>query len=184
MPEAANQTNSSTTLQLAPPRDLLPEPFWRSYGWAVVALALLIGAAMWLCVRAARRTKPALPIPPAVQAKRALEALRGREPNEAPVIEVAEIIRQFLIAEFSLPAHELTTPELSKTIREHPTINREIVAAVESFLRRCDAMKFAPQTTPEQTDLVAEALNLVNNVDTARANLKSVSSAPPIIASR
>lgn len=185
MPAAANQTNTpATTLQLAPPREPLPEPFWRSYGWAVVALALLIGAAVGLWLRIARRTKPTLSIPPAIQARRALEALRGRAPSDALVIDVAGILRQFLVGEFNLPAHELTTTELANAVRGHPTINGETASDVEAFLRRCDAMKFAARGTLAETDLIAEALDLVNRVDAARADVKAVGAAPPIIASR
>ncbi len=181
MPDA-NQTNASVTLQLAPPRDPLPEPFWRTYGWAVVAFALFVAVGVWLWLRAARRTKPALSIAPAVQARRALEALREREPGGALVVEVAGIVRRFLVGEFSLPTHEFTTTELGNTIRNHPASTSEIVADVENFLRRCDAIKFAARAT--SADLVAEALNLVDRVDAARANVKAVGAVPPIIASR
>jgi hypothetical protein len=184
MPAVTNQTNASVTLQLAPPREPLPEPFWRTYGWAIAGFALLVVAGVLVWARIMRRPKPAFSIPPAIQARRALEALRGSAQSEALASQIANTLRRFLMAEFSVPAHELTTPELSNTIRGHPTISSNIAAATDNVLRRCDAIKFAPHTTAAQTDLLAEALELVDRIDAARANTKAVNAAPPIIASR
>jgi hypothetical protein len=67
MPAVTNQTNASVTLQLAPPREPLPEPFWRTYGWAIAGFALLVVAGVLVWARIMRRPKPAFSIPPAIK---------------------------------------------------------------------------------------------------------------------
>ena len=93
---------------LRPVRGELAPGFWELYGgWFVLGMALLAAATVAV-LRYHRRKNPAIPTPPDVLARQALEILRGRTEDVALVTEVSRLLRQYLVAAFGLPPEELT----------------------------------------------------------------------------
>ncbi len=118
--------------------------------WMVVtagAVALVVLAlVMAVIVRTARkRPKTPPPTPREIALKRLKEAetdLTRKEPY-AFSIQVSDILRQYVSAQYHLHATEQTSPEFLAEAAKSPHFtgaDKELLAA---FLERCDLIKFA-----------------------------------------
>jgi hypothetical protein len=165
MEEVLRQTNDLVAnLELAPPLDPLPEPFWSAHGLKIAALLVLLAIAIAVWVRLRRRSAPHLTTPPAVQARRELQELRDRNPEALP-IETSRIIKRFLVEQLRLPRHEFTTAELGASLRLHPVVPGDAAEFAAAFLRRCDLLKFSDATSRPETDLIAAAAEVVERFE-------------------
>ncbi|MDE7069570.1 MAG: hypothetical protein K2O63_03505 [Alistipes sp.] len=138
------------------PQRTLPFRFGEIGGylaWGLLALAALAGAVLAARRLLARRGgiarlfRPAPPVPPHLEAIRALEALRHRKlwqsgQHKAYYSGLTDILRTYLAARYGFGAMEMTSDEIiAETGRlDLPLKNRADLTAV---LRQADLVKFA-----------------------------------------
>jgi hypothetical protein len=130
---------------IRPPLDVFPYPMWMVLTAGAVALVALALAVAGI-VRAARnRPKPAPPTAREVALRKLKEAeagLAGKEPY-AFSIEVSDILRQYVSAQYHLHATEQTSPEFLAEAAKSPHFTGADKALLAEFLERCDLIKFA-----------------------------------------
>jgi hypothetical protein len=123
-------------------KGMVPVP--HSWWWLLIPLALiLIGVAIWLW---RRRQKPVLAppiIPVLTPQETALAALQQLRQDSPPVEEfytrLADIVRQYIEAQFSLHAPERTTEEFLAEAK----LPAQQMALLGEFLQEADLVKFA-----------------------------------------
>lgn len=120
-------------------------PFWLALALALVALAALV---YWL-VRRRRRVEPPVaklepPVPPDVEALRALDALAlaGAVEQRAFYIRLTAIAKRYLERRLTAPVLEMTTAETLAFLRGHPHGN-DLLPVVRDVAEAADRVKFA-----------------------------------------
>lgn len=150
---------------VAPPADILPYPMWMVVT-AAVLIAILLGVVLWLIIRAIRR-RPAPPPPsPRTVALRALEALRPQVERIAPYefsIEVSDVLRSYVEAQYGLRAKEQTSPEFLGSLAAAPQFTDNDRDLLARFLEKCDLIKFAhiDASSADSDHLLGSALAFV-----------------------
>jgi len=161
---------------LLPPYTELPPGFWEQHGITVilgsVAVLAIIGVAAWLIFR----PRPLPVIPPEVQARRELEALRTQPEDGQVLSRASQIVRRYVLAAFDLSAGELTTHEFIRAMESSPRLTAEVREAIAEFLRRCDERKFGGSSGSVAGHGAAQALELVNRSEALRIG---IAGAPP-----
>lgn len=148
--------STSRTIYDIKPQRTLPFRFGEIGGylvWGLLALAALVGAVLVAVRLLARRGgvaqlfRPAPPVPPHVEAIRALEALHHRKlwqsgQHKAYYSGISDILRTYLAARYGFGAMEMTSDEIiAETGRlDLPLKSRSDLTAV---LRQADLVKFA-----------------------------------------
>ena len=163
-----NKTNLIEDLQL------IPVPPWYLTAWGVLLLAIGAFAAVWLLIRwwKKRRTAPPLAPPEVVGPPihedylRRLVELRERRPTLTAYdlsIEVAEILRGYLGRRFRYAILFQTTLEFLGTVIADAKLSNQQRGTIESFLKLCDAVKFArrPASETEQDGLLDTAERVI-----------------------
>ena len=154
--------------KLAPPYGPLPPTFWELHGkiviGAIIAVAVVAILAIWLRYR----RKPPVLVPPDVQARAALEALRDKAEDGILLSKVTQIIRAYIIAAFGLPPREFTTAEFCNILAADGRIGGELAASLSDFLRQCDERKFARPRPEASVNAVDQALGLVATAEARR----------------
>jgi hypothetical protein len=157
---------------LLPPYDEMPPTFWERCGiWVLVTVLGVVALGvlgMWLYFR----PKPHAILPPEVQARLALEALRQRPEDADCLGTVSQILRKYFIGAFELPPGELTTAEFCRALSSHDQIAAELSSAVADFLRRCDERKFSLMVAAAPLGAVIRGLELVALGEARRAQLR------------
>jgi len=157
--------------KLLPPYAELPPTFWEQHGLTLllgsVAGLLVVGLAVWLILR----PRPAPVLPPVVQARRALEALRSQEEDGTWLSRVSGVLRRYITAAFDLPVGEMTTRELIIAMESSQRLNNDLHQAIAEFLQRCDATKFAPGSSAQLQDAIGRALALIEQSEIRRVQL-------------
>jgi hypothetical protein len=175
--EAFDPAQPEPIPKLRPPRAEMPPAFWERYGvWvlvAVVLLLLLAGGLVWLL----RRPKAPVIVPPAVQARVALEPLLQQPEDGALLSRVSQILRRYVAAAFGLPSGELTTTEFCGALAGQEQIGPELSTAISAFLRQCDERKFAPLPPAQAFGAVAQVLQLIELAEARRAAVNPVAGA-------
>ena len=168
------QTNPATSDDLPPllpPRPEIPPSFWEQHSVAIVltvfVLASVVCALAWFVLR----PKPPVFLPPAVQARAALEPLRGQPETGMLLSKISQIVRSYFVAAFHLPAGELTTAEFCRFLQNRDLAGPELSGAVGEFLRQCDHRKFAPLGPLPPLGAVAGAAQLIEEAEVKRAGL-------------
>jgi hypothetical protein len=172
------QTNSETTnapLKLLPPYGELPPTFWEQNatqisfaGLGVVAFLICF---LWLVFR----PKPKIIVPPEVRAREALEHLRLQPEDGAVLSRVSQVVRNYFSAAFQLSLGELTTTEFIREISGNEKIGAELSTATANFLRECDNHKFSATAGSEKIDAANRALNLIEQAEQRRVQLRQIS---------
>jgi hypothetical protein len=169
------QTNSESTnapLKLFPPYGELPPTFWEqnasSISLAGLGLVVLMALGLWLFFRPKSKNV----IPPEAQAREALEKLRQQPENGAVLSCVSQAVRNYFSAAFKLSPGELTTTEFGREISDNEEIGEELATATANFLRDCDARKFSPTAGPAKLDAADRGLNLIEQAEQRRAQLR------------
>ncbi|HEX5222762.1 MAG TPA: hypothetical protein VFZ59_24615 [Verrucomicrobiae bacterium] len=158
--------------KLQPPLGEIPPTFWEQHGLAIilaaggVVLLIVLGIWFWL------QPKPVEPVPPEVQARTALEALSQRAEDGVVISQVSQILRQYVLAVFELPAGQPTTAEFCKLTAKSDTVGNELSNALAAFLRECDERKFAKSGSGDALNATARALELVNQAEARRERLR------------
>ena len=157
--------------ELNPPYAELPPTFWEQHGLSVaigsLVCLIVIGFVGWVIFR----PKPIPVLPPEVQARRALEALRAQPEDGALLSKVSQILKRYFIAAFRLPPGELTTSELVAAIGSSEAFTPELREAIGAFLQQCDGRKFATRAATESSRVVERALVLINQGEGRRVEL-------------
>jgi len=154
---------------LRPPRGEIPPSLVEQYGsWLIaggVLAFVLAGTIIWFLMR----PRPPVPVPPAVQARNALEPL-GIQPEDGALLsQVSYIVRRYAAAVFGLPRTELTTDEFCKALTQLESISPELSTELCGFLTECDRRKFAPSASAPPVlppGAVARAYQLIDHAET------------------
>jgi hypothetical protein len=162
-------SDDTNALKLLPPYGELPPTFWERYGPAILVIAFIVlvvaALVLWLVLKPRRQAS----LPPAVQAQRALEALRGRLEDGACLSSVSLILRHYFVSAFNLSINESTTGEFRQAISNDQQIGSELAAVMTEFLRECDERKFSLGTPTAPVGAVDRALRLVAQAEARRA---------------
>ncbi len=150
---------------IRPPLDVFPYPMWMvatAGAVALVALALVVAG----IVRAARsRPRAAPPTAREVALRKLREAeagLAGKEPY-AFSIQVSDILRQYVSAQYHLRATEQTSPEFLAEAAKSPHFTGADKMLLAEFLEHCDLIKFAHVEATEEDSraLLEQAVRFV-----------------------
>lgn len=129
----------------------------------------LLGAACvsFVAVILAWPRQPRLPViePPAARASRELRALASPTPEA-----VSRILRHHLVEVFHLPGEGVTTEEIEIALAGETELSHRI----RDFLARCDAAKFAPHAGPAGSNLVEEAIALIEGTQASRRRVEAI----------
>ncbi len=153
---------------LQPPHAILPPSFWEQHVWAVVAVDVLLLALLVLLILWVRRRMPAAIIPPAVLARRDLEALRDQTEDGVLLMKASVILRRYVTFACGLPPGELTSAELCQTVAARPLFSPGLAAAIADFFRQCDERKFRADPPASNLGAVVTALALVEKIEQRR----------------
>jgi len=153
---------------IRPPLDIFPYPMWMvvtAGAVALVALALIVTG----IVRAVRN-RPAAPPPSAREIalsrlKQAEADLVRKEPY-AFSIQVSDILRQYVSAQYHVHATEQTSPEFLAEAARSPHFTGADKTLLAEFLERCDLIKFAhvDATADDSRALLEQAVRFVQGV--------------------
>ncbi len=171
----AQSTNDIPPLR--PPHAEIPATFWEQHTTSVgvigFTLLALLGVALWF----ATRPKPPVIVPPEVQARGDLEALRQLPEDGRVLSRVSQTVRHYFGAAFALPPGELTTAEFCRAMAANDQVGSELSTTTNDFLRRCDERKFAPDAPPEPTRAAESALKLIERAEIQREQLRQTARA-------
>jgi hypothetical protein len=172
------QTNSETTnapLKLLPPYGELPPTFWEQNTTAILFVGFggVVFAAfiLWLIFH----PKPKNIIPPEIQAREALHKLSSQPEDGEVLSRVSQVVRHYFSAAFQLSPGELTTTEFIREISGNKKISAELSKATANFLRECDNHKFSATAGSEKIDAANRALNLIEQAEQRRVQLRQIS---------
>ncbi|HTL55843.1 MAG TPA: hypothetical protein VL361_09195 [Candidatus Limnocylindrales bacterium] len=168
------QTNSPASDDLPPllpPRPEILPSFWEQHQVAIALIIVVLAAAVCAGVWFVLRPKPPVLLTPAVQARAALEPLRGQPETGMLLSKISQIVRSYFAAAFHLPAGELTTAEFCRFLQNRDLAGPELSGAVGEFLRQCDHRKFAPLGPLPPLGAVAGAAQLIEEAEVKRAGL-------------
>ena len=163
---------------LRPPRGLMPPSWWDQNGWQTGCLFAVLGL-LFLLLALQRRHRPAVPEPsPFESAQQILETWRERPEDGMLVQEVSRLVRRQVITVFNLPGDELTTDEILLALKADSRATTELVGALGTFLRACEAYEFAPDPPQTPGGVVARAMALLAQLKTQPP---SVMPAEPVV---
>jgi hypothetical protein len=150
---------------IRPPVDVFPYPIWMVVT-AGVAGALVLALVVAGIVRAARnRPKPAPPTAREIALRRLREAEEGiaRKDPYAFSIEVSDILRRYVSAQYHLHAPEQTSQEFLAETARSPHFTGADKMLLAEFLERCDLIKFArvDATAGDSRALLEQAVRFV-----------------------
>jgi hypothetical protein len=158
---ATNQSPADEIPALRPPRDLIPATYWEQHSSAIIFLVaaaiIVVCALLWFLLR----PKSPARVPPELEARQALEALRRQRETGAVLSRVSQILRSYLAAAFDLPPGEMTTAEFCEVLTTNPRVGTELSSTLTKFLRGSDEQKFSPAPPPATQSAVEYALRLV-----------------------
>jgi hypothetical protein len=158
---------------LQPPRGLVPPGLWDQYSvWIIVGgamLLFLLGIALWLLLR----PKPPIVISPEAQARYLLAGLSQQTETGSVLSRVSYAVRSYFGAAFALPEGEMTTSEFCRALNAAPEPGPDLKSRVCGFLGECDERKFAPSPAAPPMGAVVQALNLVEQAEARRAQLRA-----------
>ena len=165
------QTNSEATnapLTLSPPYGELPPTFFEQHGTILMlaGLGIIASAALGLWLIFHPRPEPI--IPPEVQARRALEALRERPEDGAVLSRISQVLRNYFTAAFQLVPGEMTTMEFCAVLAASEKIDAENIRSISNFLHECDKKKFSSSPGVMPLNAVDRALKLIACAETCR----------------
>ena len=164
---------------LRPPQVEIPPTFWELHATGVFLIGFALLALMGIAIWFATRPKPPVVIPREVQTRNELELMRDLPESGAVLSQVSQAVRRYFGAAFALPPGELTTAEFCRAIAKNEQIGSDLSNATGEFLRRCDERKFAPGATPQATGAVEYALQLVEQAEARREQLRQAAAAKP-----
>ncbi|MDQ2867054.1 MAG: DUF4381 domain-containing protein [Verrucomicrobiota bacterium] len=140
---------------IAPPVDYSLIPPWMIFVGSVIALSV-IGLIVYYVRRFFRKKQPTRSA-----RERALDALGASGIESVPPyrfsIRVSDILRRYVLEEFSLPMTRQTSVEFLNAIASSEKFKNDDKALLKDFLDRCDLIKFARyEATAEDSRLLLD----------------------------
>ena len=172
---AANGLNEPLTLR--PPRNEIPPSFWEQHGTLLISLGIVAALGLAFLIWYLAQPKRVVELPPEIRARRDLEALVGKPVDLEVLSRASQILKRYYGEAFSLPREEMTTAEFCRAVSAKTEIGSEVSGEICRFLKKSDALKFAPGPTPQ--DFPNEAMKLVEMAEQRKAALRTASSASP-----
>jgi hypothetical protein len=163
---AAPQASPTPAIHdIRPPLDVFPYPMWMVLTAAGIALLVLV-LVIVLIVRYIRsRPKAPPPTPRDIALKRLKEAEADltRKAPYAFSIQVSDILRQYVSAQYHLHATEQTSPEFLEDASRSPHFTGADKQLLADFLEHCDLIKFArvEATAEDSKALLDQAVRFV-----------------------
>ena len=161
----------------------MPEPV-RWALWLTVLLALIVlGIFAWFLWKRQKAQAPSVPaVPPQDLLKLAESDLRELLARGFPengrvkefYILLSEIVKRILEAGYGINTAERTTSEIMDALRRTSGPSPENVERIESFLVRCDMVKFA-KYIPAKAEHESAAADALRILETSRQSLAVVS---------
>jgi hypothetical protein len=151
---------------IRPPLDVFPYPMWMVLTAGAVALVLLALVVAGI-VRVARNRRP--PGPPPTAREVALRRLKAAEADMAQQepyafsIQVSDVLRWYVSAQYRLRATEQTSPEFLAAAAKSPHFTGGDKMLLADFLEHCDLIKFAhvDATLDDGRALLTQAVRFV-----------------------
>jgi hypothetical protein len=133
---------------------------------AAIAALVIVGIIVWAVVRHLRNRPQPPPPTPRELALAALRQLRERTNSVEPYpfsIEVSDVLRGFVTAEFRVYATRQTSPEFLAAAARSPRFSEADKALLAAFLEKSDLIKFARMhaSTADSEQLLEEASRFV-----------------------
>lgn len=149
-------SDTTTAMQpLMPPVDF---PYgWRMWAAASALVALLLALGLWGYKRRDRwvpsgaSTDADAHTTPYSHAQAALDALAAPadgEPSKAFYIDLTDAVRTYLRNRLHMPAHERTSAEVVRALKQHPRVPQQAAGRIQAVLELADLAKFA-DTRPD-----------------------------------
>ena len=158
--------------KLQPPLGEIPPTFWEQHSLIVILAAagiiLFVALGIWFWLQ----PKPVEALPPEAMARRELETLSKRPEDGEVISRASQILRQYVLAVFELPAGQPTTAEFCQLIAGNDKMGNELSGALRDFLRQCDERKFAKSDSIAPLNAAARALTLVEHGEARREELR------------
>ncbi len=143
--------------------------------WAIITLtvlATLIGVALiwWLQKRWKKAHTP--PPQPRQAALESLNALQPHIETDAPsefTVEVASVLRRFVVGQYGIPATRQTSQEFLQSLAQSAAFSESDQSLLKSFLDKSDLIEFAKfqATSEDNRDLWKKAREFVQEGKTA-----------------
>jgi hypothetical protein len=171
---ADTNTNADEIPPLRPPRGEISAGYWEQHSSVIILSSVLVLALIGLTIWWVRHGRPKAIIPPAVQARQALQTLASQSENGVVLSRVSQIIRRYFINAFDLPQGELTTTEFCSLVSRKAEVGEQLSHQLDEFLHRCDERKFSPSPAGDQPlKAVPAALKFVDDAETRLAELRA-----------
>jgi hypothetical protein len=172
------QTSTNALPALSPAYPEMPPTFWEQHEPAIIVVGFSLLAVAFLFLRVWLRPETPMILPPEVLTRGALTQLL-RQPEDGKLLsKVSRILRRYVAAAFELPGGELTTAEFSAALAGSEKVGAELAQIISSFLRECDERKFSPDSSSAPLNAVNRALELVQQIEKRRAELRAQAAAP------
>ena len=171
---ALAQTNTEPNLEdqiippLRPARGEIVPGFWEQYWWVAILVLLAASAASLLVWRQLSKPDEIEAPPPRETARKALEMLKAEPENSQTLSELVRVVRRYFVDTFSLTQTELTSRQLGEVLRDHDHVDGEVVAAAIRLLETCERRQFDPRQAIQTSDLLGEALKLIEETERTR----------------
>jgi len=124
--------------------------------WAVILLTvlttLLVAALVWWLIKKIRPrdTPPLLPRDLALQSLQAMLSQIETDTPTAFSVEVAGVLRRFVMGEYGIPATRQTSQEFLQKIAQEPNFSPTTQSLLKTYLDKVDLIEFAKlQATSE-----------------------------------
>lgn len=171
-----NRTTAYSTFLLAQaglPEDFRPFaghydipflPLWAIIGLTILGTLLLVTLAWWIRKRWKKTHIP--PPPPRQEALDSLHTLQPLIESEAPAeftVQVALILRRFVVGQHGIPATRQTSQEFLQSLTESSAFSDADQILLKSFLDKSDLIEFAKlqATSEDNRDLWEKARQFV-----------------------
>lgn len=143
----------------------IPAPGETSYAlwWSLLALAIVTAFA-WLILRFIRaRQRATSPLAVAMQRLREIESQQAQWSDERYAIEVADVLRTFVVEAYQIAAPQRTSQEFLQECMRQERWPQDSLEKLRALLRSCDVAKFAAGSlsTLERQDMASRVRELI-----------------------
>ena len=143
----------------------IPAPAETSYAlwWSLLALVIFTALTWWILRFIRARRRATLPLGVAMQRLREIESQQAEWSDERYAIEVADVLRTYVVAAYRIAAPQRTSQEfLQECVRQErwPQVSLEKLRAL---LRSCDVAKFAAGSLSplQRQDMASQVRELI-----------------------
>ncbi|MEO7934433.1 MAG: DUF4381 family protein [Chthoniobacterales bacterium] len=119
-------------------------PLWAVIVLTVLATLIVVALVWWLRKRWKHAHTP--PPPPRQAALDSLNALQPHIDTDAPsefTVEVASVLRRFVVGQYGIPATRQTSQEFLQSLAQSATFSESDQTLLKSFLDKSDLIEFA-----------------------------------------